>query len=103
MFRVRASYNVWDQLEESLGREKTHYNRKAVSLDWMPRKNTDHLRKMGALLTIVLLALLVLFLPGTQLQAQTGVITGTVVDAYDAAIPGVHFQDCQLGDWRPDS
>ena len=80
MLRVRASYNLWNRLEESLGRENINHNRKAVSLDWRPGSNTGHPRKTSTLLPFVLLALLALFLHGRQLQAQTGMITGNVVE-----------------------
>src|SRR3984957_20268565 len=92
MFRVRATYTVWEQFEESLGRENTNHNRTVTGLDWRPWKNTGRTQKAGILLPFALLALLALFLPGTQLQAQNGMITGTVVDSSGAAIPGAQVQ-----------
>ncbi len=44
------------------------------------------------LLQLALLALLTAFFPGVQLHAQTGSITGTVVDPSGAAIPGAQVQ-----------
>ncbi|HMH12680.1 MAG TPA: carboxypeptidase regulatory-like domain-containing protein [Edaphobacter sp.] len=91
MFRVRATYTIGDQLEESLGR-KTNHNARAANLDWKPWKNIGCPQKARILLPFTLLALLVLFLPGTQLQAQTGMISGTVIDSSGAAIPGAQIQ-----------
>ena len=44
------------------------------------------------LLPVSILALLVLFVPGTKLMAQDGTITGTVVDSAGAIIPGAKVQ-----------
>ncbi|HTZ56578.1 MAG TPA: carboxypeptidase regulatory-like domain-containing protein [Acidobacteriaceae bacterium] len=41
---------------------------------------------------LALLVLLVAFFPGAKLHAQTGSISGTVVDPSGAAIPGAHVQ-----------
>jgi hypothetical protein len=46
----------------------------------------------GLVLQLVLLALLAVFFPGAKLHAQTGSITGTVVDPSGAAIPGAQIQ-----------
>jgi Carboxypeptidase regulatory-like domain/TonB-dependent Receptor Plug Domain len=92
MFRVRASYNVWDQLEESSSREKTNHYRKANNLDWRPWMKAGRAQKAGILLPFALLALLVLLLP-VELQAQAaGSIEGTVVDASGAVIAGATVQ-----------
>ena len=48
--------------------------------------------KPGLFLQLALLALLAAFFPGAKLHAQTGSITGTVVDPSGAAIPGAHVQ-----------
>ena len=50
------------------------------------------LPKPGLLLQLALLALLAAFFPGAKLHAQTGTITGTVVDPSGAAIPGAKIQ-----------
>ncbi|HXP10994.1 MAG TPA: carboxypeptidase-like regulatory domain-containing protein, partial [Acidobacteriaceae bacterium] len=46
----------------------------------------------GLFLQLALLALLAAFFPGAKLHAQTGSITGTVVDPSGAAIPGAKVQ-----------
>ncbi len=46
----------------------------------------------GLFLQLALLALLAAFFPGARLHAQTGTITGTVVDPTGAAIPGAQVQ-----------
>src|ERR1700744_2752822 len=43
-------------------------------------------------LQLALLALLAVFFPGAKLHAQTGSITGTVVDPSGAAIPGAQVK-----------
>src|SRR6202008_2027404 len=50
------------------------------------------LLKPGLFLQLALLALLAAFFPGARLHAQTGSITGTVVDPAGAAIPGAQVQ-----------
>jgi hypothetical protein len=50
------------------------------------------LLRPGLFLQLVLLALLAAFFPGAKLHAQTGSITGTVVDPSGAAIPGAKVQ-----------
>ncbi len=50
------------------------------------------LLKPGLFLQLALLALLAAFFPGARLHAQTGTITGTVVDPSGAAIPGAQVQ-----------
>jgi len=51
-----------------------------------------HLLKPGLILPLALLALLAAFFSGAKLHAQTGSITGTVVDPSGAAIPGASVQ-----------
>jgi len=53
---------------------------------------TSPLLKPGFFFQLALLALLAAFFPGSRLHAQTGLITGTVVDPSGAAIPGAHVQ-----------
>ena len=48
--------------------------------------------KPSFFLQLMLLALLAAFFPGARLHAQTGSITGTVVDPSGAAIPGAQVQ-----------
>ncbi len=48
--------------------------------------------KPSLFLQLALLALLAAFFPGAKLHAQTGSITGTVVDPSGAAIPGAQVQ-----------
>src|ERR1700733_14305099 len=58
-------------------------------------ENFDRPRRLvrpGLLLQLALLALLAAFFPGAKLHAQTGSITGTVVDPSGAAIPGAKVQ-----------
>src|SRR5258708_16212793 len=57
------------------------------------------LLKPSLFLQLALLALLAAFFPGAKLHAQTGSITGTVVDPSGAAIPGakVHVTDQATG------
>jgi len=66
MSRAKDTPTICDYLSSSLGREKVRYTRRLL--------------KTNVLLRFSLLALLALFLPCTQLHAQTGLITGTVVD-----------------------
>jgi Carboxypeptidase regulatory-like domain/TonB-dependent Receptor Plug Domain len=56
------------------------------------RKRASRLFRPGLLLPLALLALLAIFFPGATLHAQTGSITGTVVDPSGAAIPGAQVQ-----------
>jgi hypothetical protein len=51
-----------------------------------------HLLKPGLILQLALLALLAASFSGAKLHAQTGSITGTVVDPSGAAIPGASVQ-----------
>ncbi len=53
---------------------------------------TNRLLNSGFFFQLALLALLAVFFPGAKLHAQTGLITGTVVDPSGAAIPGAHVQ-----------
>src|ERR1700727_404513 len=60
-----------------------------------PQENLSrerHLVKPGLILQLALLALLAAFFSGAKLHAQTGSITGTVVDPSGAAIPGAKVQ-----------
>jgi hypothetical protein len=60
-----------------------------------PQKNAGadrRLLKPSLLLQFLVLALLAAFFPGARLHAQTGSITGTVVDPSGAAIPGARVQ-----------
>lgn len=50
------------------------------------------LLKPSLFLQLALLALLAVFFPGSRLHAQTGSITGTVVDPSGAAIPGAQVK-----------
>ncbi len=65
------------------------------------RATAPHLRNLRSicgslrstfLLSISLLAFVAIFFPGAKLLAQQGTITGTVVDASGAAIPGAQVQ-----------
>ncbi|MGC2399647.1 MAG: carboxypeptidase regulatory-like domain-containing protein [Acidobacteriaceae bacterium] len=49
-------------------------------------------RRCLNLLPLACLTLLMVFFPGAKLHAQTGSITGTIVDPTGAAIPGAHVQ-----------
>src|SRR5271156_2837992 len=58
-------------------------------------ENFDRPRRLvrpGLFLQLTLLALLAAFFPGAKLHAQTGTITGTVVDPSGAEIPGAQIQ-----------
>ena len=60
-----------------------------------PQENRDpdhRFLKLSFLLQLALLALLAAFFPGAKLHAQTGSITGTVVDPSGAAIPGAQVK-----------
>src|SRR5580692_7863883 len=60
-----------------------------------PEENRDpdhRFLKLSFLLQLALLAVLAAFFPGAKLHAQTGSITGTVVDPSGAAIPGAKVQ-----------
>ncbi len=94
MLRVRATYIAWDQLEERLGREEINYNqnRNVTEVDWRPQGKKGCLQKTCGLLPFVCLALFVFLLSGTEVEAQTGMISGTVVDSSGAAIPRAHVQ-----------
>jgi len=52
----------------------------------------NHLLKPSFFFQLLLLVLLGVFFPGSTLHAQTGLITGTVVDPSGAAIPGAQVQ-----------
>jgi hypothetical protein len=58
---------------------------------WDPGSKRVLLRP-SLFLQLTLLALLAAFFPGARLHAQTGTITGTVVDPSGAAIPGAQVQ-----------
>src|ERR1700728_717889 len=60
-------------------------------------KKANPLRGPGLFVQLALVALLAVFFPGARLQAQTGQITGTVVDPSGAAIPGAHVQIINQG------
>jgi Carboxypeptidase regulatory-like domain/TonB-dependent Receptor Plug Domain len=60
-------------------------------------KKANPLIGPGLFLRLALVALLAVFFPGARLQAQTGQITGTVVDPSGAAIPGAHVQIINQG------
>src|SRR5258707_6691199 len=53
---------------------------------------TCRLLRIGILLPLPLFALVALFLSSAQLQAQTGLISGTIVDSSGAVIPGARIQ-----------
>ena len=55
-------------------------------------KQANPLIGPGLFFQLALIALLAVFFPGTRLHAQTGSITGTVVDSSGAVIPGAHVQ-----------
>ena len=55
-------------------------------------RGNHRLLKPSPFLQLALLALLAAFFPGAKLHAQTGTITGTVVDPTGAAIPGAQVQ-----------
>jgi hypothetical protein len=57
-----------------------------------PLRSDRRLLKPGLFMQLTLLALLAAFFPGANLHAQTGTITGTVVDPTGAAIPGAQVQ-----------
>jgi hypothetical protein len=60
-----------------------------------PQENLDGNRRLlrpSLFLQLALLALLAVFFPGARLHAQTGSITGTVVDPSGAAIPGAQVK-----------
>ena len=53
----------------------------------LPSVVTNSLLKPGFFFQLALLALLAVFFSGTRLHAQTGLITGTVVDPSGAGAP----------------
>src|ERR1700735_5215912 len=55
-------------------------------------KQANPLIGPGLFLRLALVALLAVFFPGAKLHAQTGSITGTVVDPSGAVIPAAHVQ-----------
>jgi hypothetical protein len=57
-----------------------------------PSPDTSPLFKPAFFLLLAMLLLLALFFSGAELHAQTGLITGAVVDPSGAAIPGAHVQ-----------
>ena len=57
-----------------------------------PFPDTSPLLKPAFFLHLAMLLLLAVFFSGARLHAQTGLITGTVVDPSGAAIPGAHVQ-----------
>jgi Carboxypeptidase regulatory-like domain/TonB-dependent Receptor Plug Domain len=78
MSRAKDTPTVCDYLASSFGRKKIAYTRRLL--------------KTNVFIRLFLLTLLVTYLPCTQLHAQTGLITGTVVDPSGAAIPGAQIQ-----------
>jgi Carboxypeptidase regulatory-like domain/TonB-dependent Receptor Plug Domain len=68
-----TQFNLCGSPQEILGRER-------------------RLLKPSLFLQLALLALLAAFFPGAKLHAQTGSITGTVIDPSGAAIPGAQVQ-----------
>jgi hypothetical protein len=57
-----------------------------------PRSIENRLLKPAFFVQLALLAFLAVFFPGATLHAQTGLITGTIVDPSGAAIPGAKIQ-----------
>src|SRR3984957_6378616 len=78
------------QLRQCAAFYPTHFN-----LVQNPQENLSQERRLlkpGLILQLALLALLAAVFPAAKLHAQTGSITGTVVDPSGAAIPGASVQ-----------
>ena len=92
MIRIHSAIRACDHLEKRLGGQKaTKHGWGAPLLGERPNVNCSMI-KTGLILQLALLALFLVFLPGTKLQAQTGTINGTVVDPSGAVIPGAKIQ-----------
>ncbi len=91
MFRVKSIYSACKRLEGSLSRDQISCHSATTFGERQPG-NSRKLMKEGIVGSFALLALFALFLPGTKLQAQTGLITGTIVDPSGAAMPGAQVQ-----------
>src|ERR1700748_2331877 len=89
MFRVRDTYSAGEYLEDDVKREDIDSSSSTTIRK--QRKNFRWL-KTGILFQFSLLVLLAIFLHGTRLEAQTGLISGTVVDPSGASIPGAQVQ-----------
>src|ERR1039458_6695546 len=92
MIRIHSAIRACDHIEKRPGGQKaTKHGWGAPLLGERPNVNCSMI-KTGLILQLALLALFLVFLPGTKLQAQTGTINGTVVDPSGAVIPGAKIQ-----------
>jgi hypothetical protein len=93
MFHLKKIDAACERLEDDCGREEITYSQKTTLLCWKCWMCTCQLLKIDVLLPLPLVALVVVVLLScAQLQAQTGQITGTVVDPSGAVISGARIQ-----------
>lgn len=90
MFRVRDICIAGEYLKDSVRREKFSASSRTATLGLRRQKYFHSLRT--SIFQFSFLVLLAIFLHGARLEAQTGLITGTVVDPSGAAIPGAQIQ-----------
>jgi len=89
-FSKRAASSTPDR------KQTTYRGRTAGSLFRSLQQRCSSLNR-SVVLPLLVLALAVIFFPGTKLMAQQGSITGTVVDSAGAVIPGASVQVIDQG------
>ena len=87
--RLGCAWDICDHFEKSLGGQRTTNLRSITRLCGKP---LSRIFNAGLILPLAVLTLAVVFLPGVNLQAQTGSITGTVVDPTGAVVSGAKIQ-----------
>jgi len=92
MFQVRGTSAASKYLKDSLNRKTIALRKNPSFLCWTPWLSGPQFLKTSVVSQLSLLVLIAVFLSCAQLHAQTGMITGTVVDSSGAAIPGAQIQ-----------
>lgn len=92
MFEASGSYAARECVENRLGGGETSQGRRVPMPGERSWKSRFRLIKTAIFLQFLLIALFALFAPCAQLHAQTGLITGSVVDPTGAAIPEAQIQ-----------
>ena len=92
MNRIGGASSTCDHLEKRFGGQGTLNLGWAAWLLGKRLNKRNRILRAGLILQLAALALAVLFLPGTKLEAQTSAITGVVVDPSGAVISGAKVQ-----------